>query len=100
MGTDPNTLFREPSPLFMDLPLRVDPTTVPVADELKKLEKSRGQLADEIIAEIDSLHEPRFMDGYPKEMCAECWTEWPCGTHLTIYGEDKTSCVHGIRSRT
>src|SRR5688572_24516527 len=100
MVSNSDTLFFDGGLLAMDLPFRHDPATT-VANELSKLEeKTRGQLADEIIAEIDSLHEPRFMDGYPKQMCAECWTEFPCGTHLAIYGEDKTNCVHGIRPGT
>lgn len=98
MDSTDSVLFAESPFLDLGLPKRrskLDPVAA-VTGELAKLDKPPGQVADEIIAEIDSLHEPRYMDGYPKLMCAECWTEWPCGTHKAIHGEDRDNCVHSI----
>lgn len=93
-----DTIFTEPPFLDLGLPKRapkLDANST-VAGELAKLEKSPGQLSDEIIAEIDSLHEAT-VDRHTKEnKCAECWNHWPCATHRAIYGETKDSCVHLI----
>lgn len=81
--------------LKMDLP--------PITAELEvlKVDKPKFQLNEEIIAEIDSLHEPRLSmnDKYVTAgllVCAECWTTWPCATHRAIYGENKDSCTHHL----
>lgn len=98
MDFSDSVLFSEPSFLDMDLPRRrpkPDPSAA-VTGELAKLEKPPGQLAQEIIAEIDSFHEG-IDHRELKHVCAECHTAWPCATHRTIYGESRENCVHVIR---
>lgn len=108
MELSPEFLSTRPIDRLVDLSfVRRSPADT-VASELSKLpvptEKTQGQLSDEIIAEVDSLHEPILASGtaapyFAEEeiICVECWTKWPCGTHKAIYGEDTNSCVHRYR---
>lgn len=94
-------LFVEPDFLDLGLPRR-SPRANPLAvvkEGLSKLDKPSGQVAEEKLKEIDSLHEPTTRETV-LEFCAECWVEWPCATHRAIYGETKDNCVHRNRPGT
>lgn len=84
MGTTLRFIHPEPRTLELSLPHLSEVRNTPaVDDELAKLrtrKKPQVQLFQEMIREIDNLHE--CVDGE----CVECWNTWPCGTHKIIHG--------------
>lgn len=72
------------------IPLRVAPLDV-LKDSIPVLKPARFYQG--IVNTIDGYHEPIEHNG--DYACAECWNEFPCGTHLAVHPECKEgNCVH------
>jgi len=87
--------FVPPERRILDLPNAKMGRQLAVVRELAKLTKPEVQRYQEIITEIDNIHEG--IDHWElRHVCAECHTHWPCATHRAIYNETEETCVHRL----